>query len=98
MAPDVTPTDPVAGQTQRAARRAGRSHTPTESHALDALSEATGRYARAQARDRPLRRRPSFVVAGVAATVVGVALTLAGRYEYRCAATMRLTGDVSAAQ
>ncbi|GAF75874.1 unnamed protein product, partial [marine sediment metagenome] len=38
------------------------------------------------------------MVAGVAAAVVGVALTLAGRCEYRCAATIRLTGDVSAAQ
>jgi hypothetical protein len=42
-----------------------------------------------------LRRRPSVVLAAIAALAVAGALTVAGRFEYLCEATVRVTGPVA---
>jgi len=58
--------------------------------ALDALSVASSRYASAHTPHRSPRRASGILLAFVAAIVVGAAIALAGRLEYRCAATFRI--------
>lgn len=59
--------------------------------AIDALSAASGRYAAGRNQpDRP-RRASGRLLALAAAIVVGGALTLVGRLDYRCAATFQMT-------
>lgn len=92
------PTDPAPARTRRKARRQDRSPLAAGVSALEALSAATNRYARSVVGKRPPHRKVSLALAVIAASAVGIALTLAGRFEYRCVATMRIAGDPSSSQ
>jgi len=59
-------------------------------HTLDALTAATSRYATRPDRPRSPRRVSGFLLAVVAAILVGAAIALAARLEYRCAATFEI--------
>ena len=93
-----TRTDPAPARTHRNARRQDRSPLARGVGALEALSAATNRYARSVVGKRPPHRRVSLALAVIAASVVGIALTLTGRFEYRCVATMRIAGDPSSSR
>ncbi len=60
---------------------------------LDALSAASDQYAHGASASRPRPRRPSWTLSVLAALVIGTALVFAGRFEYRCGATLRFTGQ-----
>ncbi len=94
----VTRTESPPARTRRKARRADRSPLDAGVSALEALSAATNRYVRSIVGKPPPHRRVSLAQAAIAASAVGIALTLAGRFEYRCVATMRIAGTPSSDQ
>ncbi len=93
MNPDVRLTEHLPKRTPRTARRSERRTGTLRDSALQALSAATDRYTRLGAGRHHARQRPNHVLAAVAAIIVGVTLTLAGRFVHRCAATLRITGE-----
>ncbi len=85
----TTPTSPSLDGSSHAATSGVNGHGSRG--ALDALSAASGRYTAARnPSDRP-RRASGIRLALVAAVVVGGALTLVGRLDYRCAAMFQMT-------
>lgn len=94
MNPDTTPIERRPGRPLKATRRTRRSMAGATP--LQALSAASDRYTRSIAGSRPPYRRPSIVLASIAALAVAGALTFAGRFEYCCQATLRAAGSVTA--
>ena len=62
---------------------------------LDALSAAGDRYALSPG-VRVRHPRPNVLIALLGSLMVGAALTLAGRFEFLCVATIEISSDVSA--
>ncbi len=98
MEPDPIGTEQRRGAKPPTARQTDCGNTPDGSSVQEGLSAAAPRYSRpGHSDDRLQRRRTSLPVAVLAALVVGAIVTVAGRFEYRCAATMRITGQASPA-
>lgn len=88
-----TPPSQIGPHTPISERRPPPSGEAGSSTPLEALSEASQHYRQAgSTRPRPDRKAP-FLVPLVAAFLVGVALTLAARFQYDCVATMRVHGE-----
>lgn len=69
----------------------------TEAFDLDALSAASDRYALTPGL-RIRHPRPNVIIPLLGSLMVGVALTLAGRFDFLCVATLEIDPDVSAEQ
>lgn len=99
MKPDPMRTEQRFGATPPTARQADCGNASGGSSVPEGLSAAAPRYSRpGHSDERVQRRRTSLPVAVLAALVVGAIVTVAGRFEYRCAATMRITGQASPAR
>ena len=71
--------------------RPDASASPNRADDLAALSAAGDHFVSANP-SWESKPRPSIVIAILTALVAGAALTLAGRFEYRCGATLQVTG------
>ena len=92
-------TEQRFGATPPTARQADCGNASGGSSVLEGLSAAAPRCSRPSHSDRRVQcRRTSLPLAVLAALVVGAIVTVAGRFEYRCAATMRITGQASPAR
>ena len=85
--PDQSKMMPHSAAAQQTPTAPGDASGNGPSHTLGALSVASTRYASNPDRPRSPRRASGILLAIVAAIVVGAAIALAGRLEYRCAAT-----------
>ncbi len=94
----MDPPAPESKRTTRGEPATGRSagKTPDRRNTAEiaSLSRATDAFARTGG-GRRTRTRISVAAAILASILVGAALALAGRFEYRCAATWRITDESS---
>lgn len=96
LKPDVSPTERRSRPVSRKTHRAGRSLTPGDPAALEAQSASAPRFAGTPTAGHSFPpRRMNFALAVAAAILVGAVLTVAGGFEYRCAATLQITGQAS---
>ncbi len=99
LKPDVSPTERRSRPAAQETRGAGHSLTSGDPAAPEALAASAPHFAGTPTAGRSLPpRRLSFALAGAAAILVGAVLTVAGGFEYRCAATLQITGQASPAQ
>ncbi len=98
MGSNPTPANPREKHAARRARDGGPASDQLATPVLDALSAATDQYGRSPVRGRASRPRLHFLLAGIAAILVGTILAFTGRSDYRCCATFRILGDATPAQ
>lgn len=96
MTPDTGRIEPTLRHDPRSRAKSGSgSAAAGTSSPLSALSEASRKYARLSAAETPPRPRFSRALPFAAALIVGMAIFFAGRFEYRCAATVRINGPLA---
>jgi len=88
--PDQSKARPHRNAAEAEFTASGAADGNGSGRALDALSVASSRYASVRTPSRSPRRASGVLLAVVAAMLVGAAMALAGRLEYRCAATFRI--------
>ncbi len=94
LKPDVSPTERSSRPVPRETRPTGGSLTSGDPSALEARSAPAPHFAGTSAANQPRApRRMSYALAVAAAILVGAVLTVAGGFEYRCAATLQITGQ-----
>jgi len=94
----VNPDPPVARSlrhngARRVTGQPARSTTVAPAAPLAELSRASTDYAQSFGGQRAVRPRASFLLGLVASLIVGAVCGLAGRLDYRCGASFRVTGQ-----